>query len=98
MRSRSSTEKGTVTNARVRGGSGEKSTSAASAPSRLVPDISPTKSDTLFEAGRRCRADQFDRGACARRERVELRAQVRGHRLGLGKRDAHRVLMHPGDL
>src|SRR5687768_18316599 len=99
MRSRNTGANGTVANASVRGDPDEKSTSAASAPSRLVPDISPTKkSGTLLEAGGR-------RGGNARDGRARLRGHLHEvvlepvrYRFRLGKGHAHGILMHSADL
>src|SRR5690242_10024560 len=92
MRSRSGAGKGTVAKARTRGWSAVKSTSAASAPSRLVPDINPAKSATLLEAGGRRGAHEVHRRAGAGGHARELGPQGRGDRVGLGKRHAERIL------
>src|SRR4051812_16084339 len=97
MRSRSAAGKGTGANARTRGWLAEKSTSAASAPSRLVPDINPAKSTALLESGGRRGAHEVHRGAGIRGHARELRAQRRRDRFRLGQRHAQRILVDAGD-
>ena len=93
MRSRSASGKATVANASVRGEPAEKSTSAASAPSRLVPDMRPTNSRPrdahAIRSARRCaaltrsmvaRASPATASNCARRLRGD------GLRLGQARR------------
>src|SRR5688572_22159610 len=99
IRSRSSGGYATVPKARVRGLLALKSTKAASAPSRLVPDMRPTKRlDTLLEAGRGRRSDAGDGLARLRRHALEIGLQSGGNGLGLRQGDLHRVLVHAADL
>src|SRR5471032_3302473 len=82
--SRSESEKGTVAKASVRGAPDEKSTRAASAPSRLVPDINPTKSAaTLLEANGRGGAHEVEGRARLAGDLQELRLESRGHGIRL---------------
>src|SRR5512146_2261193 len=97
MRSRSGAGNGTVAKASVRGLSPEKSTNAASAPSRLVPDIKPTNRATLFESGGRGRAHEGHGRARLGGHARELGAQRRRHGLRLRERHAQWILVDAGD-
>src|SRR5471032_370347 len=97
--SRNESEKGTVAKASVRGEPDEKSTRAASAPSRLVPNINPTNSaPTSLEASGRRGAHEVDGRARLAGDLQELRLESRRHGIRLRKSDAQRILVRPRDL